>query len=59
MAVQIFCPAVASVDQVLAMGDQALMQVAGEQRHAVAFRVMPEEVPGHADLPAVESPESL
>jgi len=32
--------------QVLAMGDQALMQMAGEQRNALQPRVMPEEVAG-------------
>jgi hypothetical protein len=32
------------VGEVLAMGDQALMQMAGEQRDAFRPRVMPEEV---------------
>jgi hypothetical protein len=52
MAVQVFCPAAAAVGEVLAMGDQALVQVAGEQRDAVRAGVMPEEVAGHADLAA-------
>jgi hypothetical protein len=32
--VQVFWPPAAAVGEVLAMGDQALMQVAGEQRDA-------------------------
>jgi hypothetical protein len=50
MAVQVFCPAAAAVGEVLAMGDQALVQVAGEQRDAVRAPVVAEEVAGHADL---------
>ena len=38
--------------QVLAMGDQALMQMAREQRDALRPRVVPEEVAGHAHLAA-------
>ncbi len=34
------------------MGDEALMQMAGEQRDALRPWVMPEEVAGHADLAA-------
>jgi hypothetical protein len=34
------------VGEVLAMGDQALVQVAGEQGDAVGARVVPEEVAG-------------
>jgi hypothetical protein len=34
------------------MGDQPLMQMAGELRDAVGPRVVPEEVAGHADLSA-------
>jgi hypothetical protein len=30
MAVQVFCPAAAAMGEVLTMGDQALVQVAGE-----------------------------
>jgi len=44
--------------QMLAMGDQALMQVAGEQRDALRPWVMPEEVAGHADLAAAACPEN-
>ena len=43
--------------QVLAMGDQVLMQMAGEQRDALRLRVMPEEVAGHADLAAAAGAE--
>jgi hypothetical protein len=59
MAVQVFCPAAAAVGEVLAMGDQALMQMAGEQRDAVGAGVMPEEVAGHADLAASAGAEHL
>ena len=34
------------------MGDQALVQLAGEHRDAVHSRVVPEPVAGHADLAA-------
>ena len=34
------------------MGDQAMVQLAGEQRDAVHSRVVPEPVAGHADLVA-------
>ena len=59
MVVQVFCPAAAAVGEVLAMGDQALVQVAGEQRDAVSARVMPEEVAGHADLAAAAGAENV
>ena len=52
MAVQVFCPAAATVGEVLTMGDQPLMQMAGEQGDAAGAGVMPEEVAGHADLAA-------
>jgi len=42
MAVQVFCQAAATVGEVLAMGDQPLMQMAGEQGDAVGAGVMPE-----------------
>jgi hypothetical protein len=45
-------PAAAAVGEVLAMGDQALVQVAGEQGDALGPWLMPEEVAGHADLAA-------
>jgi hypothetical protein len=49
---QVFCPAAAAVAEVLAVGNQALMQVAGEQRDAVGAGVVAEEMAGHADLAA-------
>jgi hypothetical protein len=59
MAVQVFCPTAAAGGEVLAMGDQALVQVAGEQRDAVGARVVPEEVAGHADLTAAAGAEHV
>jgi len=59
MALQVFRPAAAAVGEVLAMGDQALLQLAGKQRDAVRPRVMPEEVAGHADLAAPAGGEHL
>ena len=59
MAVQVFCPAAAAVGVVLAMGDQALVQMAGEQGDAVRARVMPEEVAGHAELAASAGAEHV
>ncbi|MCP9787938.1 hypothetical protein KBY99_02950 [Cyanobium sp. Maggiore-St4-Cus] len=49
--------AAAAVGEVLAMGDQALVQVAGEQRDAVRPRVMPKEMAGHTDLAAADGTE--
>ena len=43
--------------EVVAMGDQALMQMASEQRDALRPRVMPEEMAGHADLAAAAGAE--
>ena len=59
MAVQVFCPAAAAVGEVLAVGDQALMQMAGEQRDAVGSRVVAEKMAGHADLAAAAGAEHL
>ena len=39
------------------MGDQALMQMAGELRDAVGARMVPEEVAVHADLAAAAGAE--
>jgi hypothetical protein len=50
--VQVFCPAVAAVGEVLATGDQALMKVAGEQGDAVDACVVAHPMAGHADLKA-------
>jgi hypothetical protein len=52
LAVQVLRPAAAAVGEVLAVGDQALVQVAGEYRDAVGAGVVPEEVAGHAHLAA-------
>ena len=46
-------PPLAAAGQVLAMGDQALVQLAGEHRNAVHPGVVPEPVAGHADLAAM------
>ena len=59
MAVQVFCPAAAAVREVFAMGDQSLVQVAGEQGEALGPWLMPEEVAGHADLTAAAGAEHL
>ena len=53
----VLCPAAAAACQVLAVGDQALMQVAGEQRYALGSWVVAEEVAGHADLAAAAGAE--
>jgi len=59
MAMQVFCPAAAAVVEVLAMGDLALMQVAGEQGDAVGAGVVAEEMEGHAGLAATAGAEHL
>jgi hypothetical protein len=45
-------PALATADQVLAVGDQALVQLTGEQRDAVHTGLVLKPVAGHADLAA-------
>ncbi len=50
LASHVIGPALAAAGEVLAVGDQALVQLAGEHRDAVHPRVMPEPVAGHADL---------
>jgi hypothetical protein len=45
--------------EVLAMGDQPLVQVAGEYRDAVGARVISEEVAGHAGLAAAAGAEHV
>ena len=57
MAAQVLGPAAAAAGEVLAMRDQPLAQVAGEQRDAVGARVVAEEVAGHADLSAAACAE--
>jgi len=43
--------------EVIAMGDQALMQMAGQLGYAVGPWMVPEEVAGHADLTAAAGAE--
>ena len=45
-------PALAAAGQVLAMGDQTLLQLAGEHRDAVHPGMVPKPMAGHADLAA-------
>jgi hypothetical protein len=52
LAVQVLRPSAAAVGEVLAMGDQALVQVAGKHRDAVGPGVVAEEVAGHTHLTA-------
>ncbi len=56
----VFCPAAATVGELLAMGDQALVQLAGEQGDAVESRLVSEEMAGNAgneDLAAAAGAE--
>jgi len=59
LAVQVFCPAAAALGEVLATGDQPLVQMAGEQRDAVGAGVVPEEMAGHAGLAAAAGAEHV
>jgi hypothetical protein len=59
LPVQILRPAAAPVGEVLAMGNQALVQVAGEQRDAVGSGVVPEEMAGHTNLAAPAGAEHV
>ena len=54
---QVLGPALATVGEVLTVGDEALIQVAGEQRYALGPWVVAKEVAGHADLPAAAGAE--
>ena len=54
---QVFGPALAAAGEVLAVGDQALILVAGEQWYALGPWVVAEEVAGHADLAAAAGAE--
>ena len=56
---QVFCPAAAAVDEVLAMGDQPLVKVAGEQRDAVRARVVAEQMASHANQAAPAEAEHV
>jgi len=57
MAMQLFCPAAAALGEVLAVVDQALVQVAAEQRNAIGPRVVAKKMAGHADLAAAAGVE--
>jgi hypothetical protein len=52
LAGHVLGPTLAAGHQMLAVGDQPLVQLAGEHRDAVHARVVPEPVTGHADLAA-------
>jgi len=52
-------PAAAAMGEVLAVGDQPLVQLAGEQRDAVGAGVVAEEMAGHADLAAAAGTEHV
>ena len=52
LADHVVSPALAAAGEVLAVGDQALVEVTGEHRDAVHARVVSEPVTGHADLAA-------
>lgn len=58
-AVPVCRPTAAAAGEVLAIGDQGLMQMAGELRNAVGPRVVAEEMAGHADLMAAAGAEHL
>jgi len=59
LSVQVLHPAAAAVGEVLSLVDQALVQVAGEQRNAIGPRVVAKEMAGHADLVAAAGVEHL
>jgi hypothetical protein len=48
----VISPTLAAAGQVLAVGDQPLIELAGEHRDAVHPGVVPEPMAGHADLAA-------
>ena len=50
-------PALAAADQVLALANQALVQLTGEQRDALGSGVVPKPVARHADLAATAGAE--
>ena len=52
VAVQVLRPAAAAIGEVVAIGDQALVQMACQLGDAVRAWVVPEEVAGHAHLSA-------
>ena len=52
LAHHVVSPPLAAAGEVLAMGDQALVQLTGQHRDAIHLRVVPKPVAGHADLAA-------
>ena len=52
LAGHVIGPALTAANQVLAIADQALVQLAGEQGDAVEASVVAEPIAGHADLAA-------
>jgi hypothetical protein len=52
LAGHVIGPALAAIQQVIALGNQSLVQLAGEQGNALRSGVMPEPMAGHADLAA-------
>jgi len=59
VAVQILRPALAAAGEVVAMGDQPLVLLAGEQGDGVGAWVVAEELAGHANLMAAAGAEHL
>jgi len=59
LAAQVLHPTAAAAGEVLPMGDQPLVQVAGEQGDGVGAWVMAEEMAGHANLMAAARAEHL
>ena len=57
MANHVIGPALAAADQVLALGDLAMVQLAGEHRDALSSGVVAEPMAGHADLAAAAGPQ--
>ena len=49
---QVVSPALALAGEVVALSEQSLVQLTGEQRDAVRPGVVPEEMAGHSDLAA-------
>ncbi len=59
MAGHVIGPALAAADQMLTLGNQALVQLAGEHRDALRSSVMAKPVAGHADLAAPAGAEHI
>jgi len=56
---QVLLPLAAAAGEVLTMGNQPLVQVAGEQRDAVSPRVLAKEMAAHADLVTAAGEEHI